>query len=286
MPRNTNPDTSSANATEGHEILHGTSGDKTLQHTKNVAPMPAPEAGDSLPGMGAGGVADVGQGDAEEFGTNEPRKDNVDGGDSGGVDVGMREGGGGQDANADADADDAARPEGVKRRKTRDGDVSVSTSTSTSTSAHTARGNANVNAASDSNSNTTTNDLEQISRHKAEKYVALDTDKPGNSSSTPGNGNGNGNEKRDDALRESGSDGPTTATSGDEAGHNARPHGNATGTAPTPASGQNGTAAGNSAEKTKAKAGHGQGHGHGDTNDLEQVQRRQAEKFGAVNLEE
>ncbi|ENI11145.1 hypothetical protein COCC4DRAFT_123434 [Bipolaris maydis ATCC 48331] len=47
MPRN--GDGSSDNGPiEGHEILHGTTGDDSLQHTKHVAPMPEGEKGDSM----------------------------------------------------------------------------------------------------------------------------------------------------------------------------------------------------------------------------------------------
>merc|ERR1711974_237084 len=77
MPRN--GDGSSDNGPiEGQELLHGASGDKTLQHTKHVAPMPEVEAGDALPGMGAGGAAAPIADNAEEFGVNEPKKDPLD----------------------------------------------------------------------------------------------------------------------------------------------------------------------------------------------------------------
>lgn len=56
MPRN--GDGSSDNGPiEGHEILHGTTGDDSLQHTKHVAPMPEGEKGDTLPGLTGGGTA-------------------------------------------------------------------------------------------------------------------------------------------------------------------------------------------------------------------------------------
>ncbi|KAF5844382.1 hypothetical protein GGP41_001403 [Bipolaris sorokiniana] len=56
MPRN--GDGSSDNGPiEGHEILHGTTGDDSLQHTKHVAPMPEGEKGDTLPGLSGGGTA-------------------------------------------------------------------------------------------------------------------------------------------------------------------------------------------------------------------------------------
>lgn len=56
MPRN--GDGSSDNGPiEGQNIIHGNSGDTTLQHTQKVAPMPEIEKGDAIQGLGAGGVA-------------------------------------------------------------------------------------------------------------------------------------------------------------------------------------------------------------------------------------
>ncbi|KAF1940694.1 hypothetical protein EJ02DRAFT_379409, partial [Clathrospora elynae] len=77
MPRN--GDGSSDNGPiEGHEILHGTSGDTTLQHTKHVAPMPDAEAGDALPGMNAsGGVAAPISSSSEEYGANAPKHERL-----------------------------------------------------------------------------------------------------------------------------------------------------------------------------------------------------------------
>ncbi|KAF1842464.1 uncharacterized protein K460DRAFT_370433 [Cucurbitaria berberidis CBS 394.84] len=56
MPRN--GDGSSDNGPiEGHDIVHGNSGDTTLQHTKNnVAPMPEIEKGEALEGLNASGA--------------------------------------------------------------------------------------------------------------------------------------------------------------------------------------------------------------------------------------
>ena len=55
MPRN--GDGSSDNGPiEGHDIVHGNSGDNTLQHAKNnVAPMPEVGKGEALEGMNASG---------------------------------------------------------------------------------------------------------------------------------------------------------------------------------------------------------------------------------------
>ncbi|KAF2029095.1 hypothetical protein EK21DRAFT_113315 [Setomelanomma holmii] len=76
MPRN--GDGSNDNGPiEGHEILHGASGDKALQHTKHVAPMPAQEEGDALPGMNAGGVAAPVTDASEEFGVNAPKHERL-----------------------------------------------------------------------------------------------------------------------------------------------------------------------------------------------------------------
>jgi len=75
MPRN--GDGSSDNGPiDGHEILHGTKGDKTLQHTQHVAPMPKHEHGEALPGMNASGGAAAPLNDAsEEYGASAPRNE-------------------------------------------------------------------------------------------------------------------------------------------------------------------------------------------------------------------
>ncbi|KAH7078010.1 hypothetical protein BKA63DRAFT_509491 [Paraphoma chrysanthemicola] len=59
MPRN--GDGSSDNGPiEGHDIVHGSSGDKTLQHAKNnVAPMPEGEKGEAIEGLNASGGGDA-----------------------------------------------------------------------------------------------------------------------------------------------------------------------------------------------------------------------------------
>lgn len=56
MPRN--GDGSSDNGPmEGGNVIHGNSGDTTLQHAKNnVAPMPEYEKGEALEGLGASGA--------------------------------------------------------------------------------------------------------------------------------------------------------------------------------------------------------------------------------------
>jgi len=59
MPRN--GDGSSDNGPiEGQDIIHGASGDATLQHAKNnVAPMPEHEKGEGIEGMNASGGGDM-----------------------------------------------------------------------------------------------------------------------------------------------------------------------------------------------------------------------------------
>ncbi|CAO2647768.1 Nn.00g086900.m01.CDS01 [Neocucurbitaria sp. VM-36] len=45
---------------EGHDIVHGASGDTTLQHAKNnVAPMPEIEKGEAIEGLNASGGGDA-----------------------------------------------------------------------------------------------------------------------------------------------------------------------------------------------------------------------------------
>lgn len=78
MPRN--GDGSSDNGPiEGHEIVHGTTGDDSLQHTKHVAPMPEGEKGDALPGLSGGGAAAPISSSSEQYGVNEPHKSASDG---------------------------------------------------------------------------------------------------------------------------------------------------------------------------------------------------------------
>ncbi|KAL6705568.1 hypothetical protein ACN47E_006685 [Coniothyrium glycines] len=251
MPRN--GDGSSDNGPfEGHEIVHGTDGDRTLQHTKHVAPLPEQEQGDALPGLGAGGVAAPIADNAEEFGTNEPRKDPL---------------------SVDADKRDVASPEprpSNKRQKTADADISHGKESSQSKDASASASSTSQShhhTSSHNGSSDDTNDLEQVSRQKAEKYVNLNEDEVNMAAASTEDGKRNARADRAaDATGEATN--KDKAESGDRAdvemlhGDSDRPNGdgqtggNATGTAQTQ---------------------------HGETNELEQVQRHQAEKFG-VNL--
>ncbi|KAI8934479.1 hypothetical protein NX059_008181 [Plenodomus lindquistii] len=215
---------------EGHEILHGTSGNETLQHTKKVAPMPEVEVGDSLPGMGAGGVADVVQGDSEEFGTNEPKKDPLD--DT--VDP---------TANIPLPERDS-RPDAPKRQKTVEGDVSTASKTQS-------------------------------------KHAALNKDEVAMSSA------GSEAEKREaradrraDALEE-----PKDKGKADKYGGHADVealHGQADSRKGEDGAAKKGGKGGDGDAKKGGKGGKGDVD---EGNDLEKVQREQAKKFGAVNLE-
>ncbi|KAK7191264.1 hypothetical protein DPSP01_008335 [Paraphaeosphaeria sporulosa] len=72
MPRN--GDGSSDNGPiDAGEIVHGASGDATLQHTQKVAPMPEGEKGAAIDGMNAsgGGSAGTSQG-AHAQDSNKP----------------------------------------------------------------------------------------------------------------------------------------------------------------------------------------------------------------------
>lgn len=83
MPRN--GDGSSDNGPfEANNVIHGNSGDATLQHTKNnVAPMPEMEKGEALDGLNASGGGQfhkeppTGQGKAAVDGNKEPPVDQV-----------------------------------------------------------------------------------------------------------------------------------------------------------------------------------------------------------------
>ncbi|KAF2828731.1 hypothetical protein CC86DRAFT_368882 [Ophiobolus disseminans] len=58
MPRN-GDGSGDSGPIEGSEVVHGNSGDTTLQHAKNnVAPMPEIEKGEALEGMNASGAGD------------------------------------------------------------------------------------------------------------------------------------------------------------------------------------------------------------------------------------
>ncbi|EUC37078.1 hypothetical protein COCVIDRAFT_34405 [Bipolaris victoriae FI3] len=82
MPRN--GDGSSDNGPiEGQNIVHGNSGDATMDHTKKVAPMPEVEKGDGIEGMSASGGGEMpkkgitGQGKAATDSNKPPPVDQV-----------------------------------------------------------------------------------------------------------------------------------------------------------------------------------------------------------------
>ncbi|KAF2850857.1 hypothetical protein T440DRAFT_517771 [Plenodomus tracheiphilus IPT5] len=278
MPRN--GDGSSDNGPiEGHEIVHGTSGDKSLQHTKHVAPVPDVEAGDSLPGMGAGGVADVVQGDSEEFGTNEPKKDPLDDSNDGN-DTTMPD----RDSTRDSPS---SRPTGPKRQKTGDVAVSGLQTESSSFSGSRSKSNNSSGASKASAGSSDPNDLEQISRHKAEKYVALDEDEVAISSAgTEAEKREARADRRADALGEEKDKGKAEK----EGGHAdvEALHGEADSRGPGrggKTSGGDGSSTGTGARKGGNGNDKSDSGGDDEGNDLEKVQRHQAEKYGAVNLE-
>ncbi|KAH9864725.1 hypothetical protein IAQ61_008669 [Plenodomus lingam] len=239
--------------------------------------------------MGAGGVADVVQGDSEEFGTNEPKKDPLDVNDNNNADTPMED----RDTSS-------SRPSGAKRQKTGDIDVSgsqktSSTSTSKSTSTSTSHVNRKTKSAaqsmpgsgsgSGSAGSADPNDLDQIARHKAEKYVALDQDEVAMSSA-------NTEAEKRDARAERGADALDEAKTGGKAsGEKNGGHADVEemhGKADTKKNQEPRSGAGESGGKNAGKGANG--HADGKTkmeggNDLDKVQRHQAEKFGSVNLE-
>lgn len=293
MPRN--GDGSSDNGPiEGHEIVHGAGGDKSLKHTKHVAPMPELEQGDALPGLGAGGVAAPIADNAEEFGTNEPRKDPL----------------------ADPeDADTAAtrnmtspepRPSN-KRQKTAEMDVSQGkdTSGSATNSSPSQRQNgadkSDKESGSKSNGPVETHELDKVMREKAEKYVNLNEDEVNMASAGTEEGKREARaDRRADAVGESKSAGTGHEEAKKHGGHAdvEEMHGSTKKTSSEShsggsSSGKSGTGANSSSSssshhhnKDTDKAGndgHEKGHA-GHVNELEQVQRKQAEKFG-INLQ-
>lgn len=249
--------------------------------------------------MGAGGVADVTKGDSEEFGTNEPRKDNLE--DDEGNNNNPNDATTGHDTGTDRES--SARPSAPKRQKTGDEHASgsqnkASSGASASASASDAKSSSTQqHGTSSSTAAASSSDLDQIARHKAEKYVKLDEDDVALSSASTEQGKNEARaDRRADALGES-----RSASSKEKENHGGRAdvdalHGDA-GNGGSAGKGQNGGNGGNGGttgsgsrktddeQSTSGKGEKGKkGEIHGG-NDLEKVQRHQAEKFGAVNLQ-
>lgn len=241
--------------------------------------------------MGAGGVADVTKGDSEEFGTNEPRKDNLE--DDEGNNNNPNDATTGRDAGTGRDS--SVRPSAPKRQKTGDEHASGSqnkASSGASASASDAKSKSTQqHGTSGSTAAASSSDLDQIARHKAEKYVKLDEDDVALSSASTEQGKNEARaDRRADALGES-----RSASSKEKEKHGGRAdvdalHGDA-GNGGSAGKGQNGGNGGNggttgsgSRKTDDEQSTSGKGEIHGG-NDLEKVQRHQAEKFGAVNLQ-
>ncbi|OAK98510.1 hypothetical protein IQ06DRAFT_350192 [Phaeosphaeriaceae sp. SRC1lsM3a] len=146
MPRN--GDGSSDNGPiEGHEILHGTSGDKTLQHTKHVAPMPKHEDGEALPGMNASGGAAAPLNDAsEEYGASAPRNERFEGGQTS-----TSTGGGASNSQSSR----------------------TGTSSSSATTKSQQQSSTNTKSSHEAQYGSEKHDLDSVSREKAERFVNL-----------------------------------------------------------------------------------------------------------------
>ena len=211
--------------------------------------------------MGAGGVADPIQGDSEEFGASAPRKERV----------------GDDEATESTTVDTSSQPSGPKRQKTSDGDVSSSKKGSASLGSEPSKGQK-------SNSQGGSDELEQISREKAEKYVNLDEDEVNISSATSEQGKRQARaDRRADAVGESKSAGSNEAKKhGGHADveelHGIATLGSGSGSGKRDQEGQK-------KGESKGSAGEENGSAAQEGHDLDQIQRRQAEKFGAVNLE-
>jgi len=207
MPRN--GDGSSDNGPiDGHEILHGTSGDKTLQHTKHVAPMPKHEDGEALPGMNASGGAAAPLNDAsEEYGASAPRNERFEGDhtstSTGGTSSshsaktgtsssaptgqGQQQSGtsakSGRDAHRDIEQHDA---DGLMREKAErfvnldedEGQESGSANKSGSSAQRSGQQQSSNNAKSSQTAHYATEkyDADSVDRQKAERYVSLNED--------------------------------------------------------------------------------------------------------------
>ncbi|KAH7398627.1 hypothetical protein DE146DRAFT_497449 [Phaeosphaeria sp. MPI-PUGE-AT-0046c] len=148
MPRN--GDGSGDNGPiDGHEILHGTSGDKTLQHTKHVAPMPQHEDGEALPGMNASGGAAAPLNDAsEEYGATAPRNERV-----------------GEDQTSTSYG-------GTSANKST-GSTTLSSTTTSKSQQQSNRGGSSSHSTDKSRDAQEKHDLDSVSREKAERYVNL-----------------------------------------------------------------------------------------------------------------
>jgi len=236
----------------------------------------------ALPGMGAGGVADVSQGNSG-FGANGPKKQALDGVEKNNINASST------DRDAGVSNESSSRPSAPKRQKTGDVDVSgLQNGSSDSSSSNLKSTSAQHQSTTGSAVDPSTSDLDQIARYKAEKYVNIDEDEPHiSSASTKQDKNEARADRRADALGESRSTslkGQKTHggnTNGDTLHEDA---GNGRGSVDIQKrTNGNATEPGNrKADSVQGESGSGELYGG---NDLEKVQRHQAVKFGAVNLE-
>ncbi|KAF2830267.1 hypothetical protein CC86DRAFT_436437 [Ophiobolus disseminans] len=149
MPRN-GDGSGDSGPYEAHEIVHGTDGDETLQHTKHVAPMPKLEEGGALPGMNAsGGVAAPLNDASEEYRVNAPRNEQF-----------------GEDDDSTSKSGTSGSQASSSQRTSSFQHTSASvTSSSKESSGHNTRG---------SNKEHEEHDLEDPMRETAKRYVNLD----------------------------------------------------------------------------------------------------------------
>ncbi|KAH7075977.1 hypothetical protein BKA63DRAFT_603280 [Paraphoma chrysanthemicola] len=298
MPRN--GDGSSDNGPiEGHEIIHGAKGDKTLQHTKHVAPMPKGEEGDALPGMNAsGGVAAPINDASEEFGANAPKHERL--GDdedlSGEKTYGSSSG---NYRSASSGLSQSHQGSSGSSQSHQGSSVSSQSHQGSSGSSQNHQGNSsrqqqesrssgNSKSSHTSHDNTasSTNDLEQIEREKAKRFVNLDEEDVQHA----GNGNKSSNDTQRSTQRAPRDAGPkedieqlhgkTSGHDGKESGHD------------TKKSGHHGGDQHGGHDHGSGKAGHdndSRGSGHAKHDHDEEISnldsmRHTAEKF--VNLDD
>lgn len=221
--------------------------------------------------MGAGGVADPIQGDSEEFGASAPRKERV-----------------GDDEASESTIDDSsARPGGSKRQKTGDVDVSGSNKSSSSLGSKSTTEHKHESAIEGHKSGAQdgSSEFEQISSQKVEKYVNLDEDEVNIASASTEEGKREARaDRRADALGESKSAGSDEAQKHGGHADVEELHGQATQGSGTGGSGSSKSFL-SSEKQVDNKESENSGHSAQEGNDLEQVQRHQAEKFGDKKLD-
>ncbi|KAH7090168.1 hypothetical protein FB567DRAFT_617463 [Paraphoma chrysanthemicola] len=288
MPRN--GDGSSDNGPiEEHEIIHGAKGDKTLQHTKHVASMPKGEEGDALPGMNAsGGVAAPINDASEEFGVNAPKYERL--GDdedlSGEKTYGSSSGNDRSGTSGSSQTHQGSSGSSQNYQSGTGSSQSHQGSSSRQQQSSASSGNSKSNDNSHDNATASTNDLEQVEREKAKRFVNLDDEDVQNA----GNGNKSSNDTQRSsqrAPRDVGSKEDIEQLHGKTSGHDGKQGGHDTKKSGHQGSGQHGGHNHGNGQAEHDNDSRGSGHAkHGHDEEISNLDsmRHTAEKF--VNLDD